>query len=124
MQLRELVAHLYWLTPFNVGATACATVPAVKVQHFATEALSLDIARMERLAPPKRYTLAAALVMTQVARTLDLVAVYPPRYHGSCLAGLWRFAGARSTASRAETSLTMLCVWVQVELEIPLCISL
>src|SRR5262249_17861011 len=55
VQLRELVAHLYWLTPFNVGAPAFATVPAVKVQHFATEALSLDIARMQRLAPPKRY---------------------------------------------------------------------
>lgn len=71
VQLRELVAHLYWLTPLNVGAPAFATIPAVKVQQFATEALSLDIARMQRLAPPKRYTLAAALVMTQVARTLD-----------------------------------------------------
>jgi hypothetical protein len=70
-QLRDLVTRLHWLTPLNVGATAFATIPAVKVQQFATEARSLDAARMQRLAPAKRATLAAALVKTQVAQTLD-----------------------------------------------------
>lgn len=70
-QLRELVARLQWLTPLNVGAEALAALPAVKVQQFATEALSLDTARMQRLAPAKRYTFTAALVHGQVAQTLD-----------------------------------------------------
>ena len=70
-QLRALVTRLHWLTPLNVGAPALATVPAVKVQQFATEARSLDAARMQRLAPAKRATLAAALVKAQVAQTLD-----------------------------------------------------
>ena len=41
-QLRDLVTQLHWLTPLNVGAPAFATVPAVKVHQFATEARSLD----------------------------------------------------------------------------------
>jgi hypothetical protein len=70
-QLRNLVVRLRWLTPLHVGARALAPIPAVKVQQFATEALSLDAARMQRLAPAKRYTFAAALVQQQVAQTLD-----------------------------------------------------
>jgi Domain of unknown function (DUF4158) len=54
-QLRELVARLQWLTPLNVGADALAALPAVKVQQFATEALSLDVARMQRLTPAKQH---------------------------------------------------------------------
>ena len=48
-----------------------AALPAVKVQQFATEALSLDAARMQRLPPAKRSTFTAALVHGQVAQTLD-----------------------------------------------------
>jgi TnpA family transposase len=70
-QLRNLVVRLRWLTPLHVGARALAPIPAVKVQQFATEALSLDAARMQRLAPAKRYTFATALVQQQVAQTLD-----------------------------------------------------
>lgn len=70
-QLRELVARLQWLIPLNVGADALAGLLAVKVQHFATEALSLDAARMQRVAPAKRYPFTAALVHGQVAQTLD-----------------------------------------------------
>jgi TnpA family transposase len=70
-QLRHLVARLQWLTPLNVGAGALESLPAVKVQQFATEALSLDAARMQRLAHTKRYTFTAALVYGQVAQTLD-----------------------------------------------------
>ena len=70
-QLRHLVTRLQWLIPLNVGAGALESLPAVKVQQFATEALSLDAARMQRLAPAKRYTFTAALVHGQVAQTLD-----------------------------------------------------
>jgi len=70
-QLRHLVARLQWLTPLNVGAGALASLPAIKVQQFATEALSLDAARMQRLPPAKRSTFTAALVHGQVAQTLD-----------------------------------------------------
>jgi len=69
--LRELVVHLDWLTKQNIAAMAFATVPDLKVRHFAAEAKSLDAARMSEMEPHKRYTLAAALIKMQVARTLD-----------------------------------------------------
>lgn len=53
-QLRQLVARLHWLTPYNQGASALANVPSVKVHHFATEAHSLDATRMLRM--PLRST--------------------------------------------------------------------
>ncbi|MDJ0575447.1 MAG: hypothetical protein QNJ65_09820 [Xenococcaceae cyanobacterium MO_234.B1] len=46
-------------------------IPNVKLKHFAIEAMNLDAARMKELEPNKRYTLAAALITTQSARTLD-----------------------------------------------------
>ena len=70
-QLRELVARLKWLSPYNHGTIALAVAPSVKVQHFAAEARSLDAARMQRITSPKRYTLGAALIKAQVAQTLD-----------------------------------------------------
>jgi hypothetical protein len=70
-QLRQLVARLKWLTTYNGGASALAVAPPVKVQHFAAEAQSLDAARMQRMTPAKRSTLAAALVKAHVAQTLD-----------------------------------------------------
>ncbi|MBA3440974.1 MAG: DUF4158 domain-containing protein, partial [Pyrinomonadaceae bacterium] len=70
-ELRQLVTHLHWLTERNAGATAFTGVPDVKVRHFAAEAKSLDAARMNEMEPHKRYTLAAALIKAQVARTLD-----------------------------------------------------
>ena len=66
-QLRQFVARLQWLTPYNRGASALELAPSVKVQHFAADAKSLDAARMQRLTPAKRYTFAAALVKAQVA---------------------------------------------------------
>lgn len=46
---------------------ALEPLPAVKVQQFATAGLSLDAARMQRLAPVKRYTFIAALIHGQGA---------------------------------------------------------
>jgi hypothetical protein len=69
--LRHLVDRLHWLKTLNVGATALETIAHVKVQHVAAEAKSLDAARMLETQPQRRYTLAAALIRAQVARTLD-----------------------------------------------------
>jgi len=43
----------------------------VKVQHFAAEAQTLDVSKMRRLNPAKRYTLAAAFLTLQYAQALD-----------------------------------------------------
>jgi hypothetical protein len=69
--LKHLVDRLHWLKTLNAKAEAFETIPHVKVQHFAAEAKSLDAARMLEIQPQKRYTLAAALIRAQMARTLD-----------------------------------------------------
>jgi hypothetical protein len=51
-----------------------AGVPDVKIQHFATEALSLDANRMKDLQVCKRATLALSLLRVQRAQILDDVA--------------------------------------------------
>ena len=43
----------------------------MKVQHFAAEAQTLDMSKMRRLNPAKRYTLAAAFLTLQYAQALD-----------------------------------------------------
>jgi TnpA family transposase len=69
--LKALVWRLKWLSQLNIYQNALSHIPNVKLKHFATEAMSLDAARMKELEPNKRYTLAAALIATQSARTLD-----------------------------------------------------
>ncbi|MEO1669282.1 MAG: Tn3 family transposase [Cyanobacteria bacterium J06631_2] len=69
--LKALVWRLKWLSQLNTYQDALEHIPNVKLKHFATEAMSLDAARMKELEPNKRYTLAAALIATQSARTLD-----------------------------------------------------
>ena len=70
-QLRAWVKRLQWLSEQNIADAAFSDVPLVKIQHFAREARSLDAAQMKAMAPPKRYTLIAALLKDCVARTLD-----------------------------------------------------
>jgi hypothetical protein len=69
--LKALVWRLKWLSELNIYQDALSYIPNVKLKHFATEAMSLDAARMKELEPNKRYTLAAALIATQSALTLD-----------------------------------------------------
>jgi hypothetical protein len=69
--LRDLLTRERWLSARNVGAGVLATIPAVRVQHLAAEARTLDAARMMALEPHKRYTLAAALLAVQTARARD-----------------------------------------------------
>ena len=69
--LKALVWRLKWLSQLNIYQDALSYIPNVKLKHFATEAMSLDAARMKELEPNKRYTLSAASLATQSARTLD-----------------------------------------------------
>lgn len=69
--LKALAWRLKWLDELNTYQTALKPIPNVKLKHFATEAMSLNAGRMKELEPNKRYTLAAALIATQSARTLD-----------------------------------------------------
>ncbi len=69
--LKELLAQQQWLASHNVGVAALAGVPPVKVQHLATEAMTLDAARMASMEPNKRDTLAAALVFVRAQQALD-----------------------------------------------------
>ena len=69
--LKALVWRLKWLSQLNTYQGALEHIPNVKLKYFATEAMSLDAARMKALEPNKRYTLAAALIATQSAHTLD-----------------------------------------------------
>jgi TnpA family transposase len=72
--MKELIDHLNWLKTQNVGASALMALPDVKIKQFAAEARTLNLTLMNGLQSPKRYTLAAALIREQVARSLDDVA--------------------------------------------------
>lgn len=60
-----------WLTQYRIRPQVLDDIPAVKVQHFAAEARTLDAARLLEMEPRKRLTLAASLLKVQSARVLD-----------------------------------------------------
>jgi TnpA family transposase len=71
-QVRVWVKRLKWLKSLDLHSESLfSAVPAVRMQSFASEARSLNAARMLEMEPQKRYTLAAALVRQQVAQCLD-----------------------------------------------------
>ncbi len=63
-----------WLLALPISTEALTPVPDVKIQRFATEALSLDANRMKDLQVRKRATLALSLLRVQRAQILDDVA--------------------------------------------------
>lgn len=69
-----LMARASWLLALPISTEALACVPDVKIQRFATEALSLDANRMKDLQVRKRATLALSLLRVQRAQILDDVA--------------------------------------------------
>ena len=73
-RLKAWTERLQWLSTLQWGEAALASIPAVKVSHFAAEAQTLDVSRMKELESPKRYTLAVALLSVQYTRTLDDIA--------------------------------------------------
>ena len=69
---RTLLARYQELAVLSMPVQdAVAQVPRGKLHHFASEAMSLDAARMLALAPSKRTALLIALVVGQTARALD-----------------------------------------------------
>jgi TnpA family transposase len=69
--LRELLERQQWLAREYQPIALNTLLPEVKLRQFALEAKSLDAARMQEMASPKRYTLAATLIELQNARVLD-----------------------------------------------------
>ena len=69
--LRELLERQQWLAREFHPVAMNTLLPEVKLRQFALEAKSLDAARMQEMAPPKRYTLAATLIELQTARVFD-----------------------------------------------------
>lgn len=69
--LRELLERQQWLAHEYHPIAMNTLLPEVKLRQFALEAKSLDAARMQEMAPAKRYTLAATLIELQNARVLD-----------------------------------------------------
>jgi hypothetical protein len=73
-QLKDFLDHLRWLQEQNVAASAFQEIPEAKIRQFAAEARSLDLTSLNDMPERKRPTLAAALILKQVARPLDDVA--------------------------------------------------
>lgn len=71
MHLQALIHQLEWLKPRQIATRVLLDLPEVKLKHFAEEAMQLDAGRMKELEVQKRYTLAAILLKTQYAQTLD-----------------------------------------------------
>jgi hypothetical protein len=69
-----LMARATWLLTLPISTEALASLPDVKIQRFATEALALDANRVKDLQVRKRYTLALSLLRVQRAQILDDVA--------------------------------------------------
>jgi TnpA family transposase len=71
-EFRLLIERLKWLKSLCLHeAELFATIPPVKIRHFAREAASLDAARMLEMEDEKCCALVAALVQRQIARCLD-----------------------------------------------------
>jgi TnpA family transposase len=67
----DFLDHLQWLRGLAIPSNIFADIPDVKIKQFSAEARSLDLASMNDLVEPKRFALATALVVTQIARALD-----------------------------------------------------
>lgn len=69
--MRMFIDHLIWLVSLNDGKHSLDEVPEAKLQRFASEALSLNVAQMNETEAKKRFTLAVALIRTQTATAID-----------------------------------------------------
>lgn len=70
-RLKLWIDHLEWLSTLQLAHTVLADIPLVKIQHFVSEALTLDNSRMSALASAKRHTLIASVLKLQYAQALD-----------------------------------------------------
>ena len=71
MQLRLLLERYKKLNSIGFRTVTLGGVPRAKIERFSAEARVLDISKMRRTQPGKRYTLALCLYHTSRARALD-----------------------------------------------------
>ena len=69
--MRDFLHHLDWLRAQGAGTAVFASLPAAKVRSFAAEARTLTANVLADMVEAKRLTLMAALLQSQIARTLD-----------------------------------------------------
>ncbi|ALG74229.1 hypothetical protein VY88_17950 [Azospirillum thiophilum] len=69
--MRDFLHHLDWLRAQGAGTAVFASLPAAKVRSFAAEARTLTANVLAEMVEAKRLTLMAALLQSQIARTLD-----------------------------------------------------
>ena len=69
--IREHITHVRWLQALNSARQAVEDIPETKLQRFADEARALDVARMNAMPAPKRWTLAVTLIRIRTAQALD-----------------------------------------------------
>jgi len=86
------------LSERNVAAGVFTGVPAIRLEHLAAEARSLDAARMMELEPSKRYTLATALLFQQTAHARNDLGNLPRRRPTA----LYASDGTAATGMRAN----------------------
>jgi TnpA family transposase len=69
--MREYLAQVRWLQTLNTTRQTLDGIPESKLQRFADEARALNVARMQALQAPKRFTLAVTLIRLRTAQALD-----------------------------------------------------
>jgi hypothetical protein len=69
--MRQFIDQLHWLVSLNGFRHLLSSVPEAKLQRFASEACSLNVAQMNEMEAKKRFTLAVALIRTQTALAID-----------------------------------------------------
>jgi hypothetical protein len=69
--MREHLAQVRWLQTLNTARQALEGIPESKLPRFADEARALNVARMQAVQAPKRFTLAVTLIRLRTAQALD-----------------------------------------------------
>ncbi len=70
-EFKDSLDHLKWLQDKNIAINAFSNTPELKIRQFAAEARSLDLSSLNDIPERKRFVLVAALILKQVARSLD-----------------------------------------------------
>jgi len=73
-EFKDSLDHLKWLQDKKIAINTFSNTPELKIRQFAAEARSLDLSSLNDIPERKRLVLVAALILKQVARSLDDVA--------------------------------------------------
>jgi TnpA family transposase len=69
--MREFVLHMKWLQSLDAGLPEFGDIPEIKLTHFAEEATSLTLSRINEVEEEKRLALATILISKRIAEALD-----------------------------------------------------